>query len=378
MPEKLLFTDARVRKWTQRASLPGKLENLLEKSTLGDVVVKGEPVALKIHFGSQGAFRTIRPSFVRRVVDAVKKAGGKPFVTDTVRIKGIEYLDVAAYNGFCEQTLGAPVVLADGLFGKDYVKVPCGGIMPFAPVASCIHDSPSMIVLTHCKGHVQAGYAGAIKNLAMGGVSAQNREDAEIRKKIGRPGMHLCHKGDVTFDESLCEVCGQCVDACPMDALQIIGGKLVMDRKKCFSCCRCARVCHTGAMKAPEIGNAFQEALAHVAKAVLSTFEPGRVFYLNFLMDMQPECDCMPGADVPVLGDAGILAGRNPCAIDAAACDIMKKSTPLPGSALFEAGCTAPGRDPWEVLHGRSGREHIEKLAEVAGLALDYEIEALD
>ncbi len=378
MAEKLLFTDARVRKWTHAASLPGKLENLLDKCKLERVVVKGEPCAIKMHFGSQGAFRTVRPAFVRRVVDAARKAGAKPFVTDTVRIKGIDYLDVAASNGICEQSVGAPVVLADGLFGKDYVKVDCGGYMPFAPVASCINDSPSMIVLTHCKGHVQAGYAGAIKNLAMGGVSAQNREEGDMRKRVGRPGMHLLHHGDVELNPELCELCGQCVDACPMDAVSIKDEKISLDRRKCWSCCRCVRVCRTGALKGPDIGPAFQDALAHVAKAVLSTFEKGRVFYLNFMMDVQPECDCMPGADVPVLADAGILAGADPCAIDNATCDLLARSHPIPGAALHEKGCREPGGEPFEILHGKSGRDHIKKLAEIGGFSVDYEIEALE
>jgi len=32
---------------------------------------------------------------IRKVVDMVKKAGAKPFITDTVRIMGLDYIEVA-------------------------------------------------------------------------------------------------------------------------------------------------------------------------------------------------------------------------------------------------------------------------------------------
>jgi uncharacterized Fe-S center protein len=372
--DQLFFADARVRVWNHRSSLPGKFERLLRRVQLENVVKKGEPVAVKMHFGSWGAFKIIRPAFVRKVVDSVREAGGKPFVCDTVRIKGIDYLEVAAQNGITPQSVNAPVILADGLNGLDYVKVECSQKMPFAPVASCIHDAPSMIVLSHCKGHVQAGYAGAVKNLAMGGVSAQNREDAQVRKKVGRAGMHLLHRGDIEYDASLCDVCGQCIDACPLEALSIKDDELVLDRKKCWSCCRCARVCPTGAMKAPEVGEDFQDGMAEVAKAVLSTFDEGRVYYFNFLLDIQPECDCMPGADVNVVQDIGILGGPNPCSVDIATCDLIARGEPLRGSMLWEAGVTEPGTEPWEKLHGKTGRRHVEILAELADLQTEYRI----
>ena len=173
------FVDARVTNWTRAGSLPGKLETLLSKhGNLKGVVKPNEPVAVKMHFGSQGAHRIIRPAFVRRVVEAVREAGGKPFVCDTVRIRGVDYLDVAASNGITADTVRAPVALADGLFGLDCIEVKAGSMMPDVPVASGIHDVPAMIVLTHCKGHVQSGYAGAVKNLAMGCVSGSVRVKA--------------------------------------------------------------------------------------------------------------------------------------------------------------------------------------------------------
>ena len=56
-------------------------------------------MAIKTHFGSQGAHRVVRPIFLRTIVEGVRAVGGKPFVCDTVRIQGWDYLEVASWNG---------------------------------------------------------------------------------------------------------------------------------------------------------------------------------------------------------------------------------------------------------------------------------------
>jgi len=378
MTAKVYHVDARVTSWTQAASLPGKLEGLLrDHANLESVVKQGEPVALKMHFGSFGAHRIIRPVFVRKVVEAARGAGAKPFVCDTVRIKGVDYLDVACMNGISPHSVGAPVVLADGLFGKDYVVIESGPLMPWVPVASGIHDVRSMIVLSHCKGHVQSGYAGAVKNLGMGCVSATVRKKAD-RTRVGRGGMHTMHKGHVRWEKGSCTFCGACIDACPLDAVHIDEdkGEVVIDYKNCWSCARCARVCPEGSMIAPDVGEEFHDALAECAKGVLSTFDPGRILYINFLLDIQPECDCMPGADVSVVQDLGILLSDNPVAVDLAACDLIEASDALPGSA-YSAKDRASGKSAWEALHGKTGRRHVEALGEIAGIEKEYEIISL-
>ncbi len=106
--------------------MPGKLERLLQSVGLSDYFEKDEWVAVKTHFGSQGAHRIVRPIFLRKVVDALIETGSKPFVTDTVRIKGLDYLEVANQNGINHLSVGAPVVLADGIYGNDNIMVKAG------------------------------------------------------------------------------------------------------------------------------------------------------------------------------------------------------------------------------------------------------------
>jgi len=174
----VFFASARATRWDYRYSLAAKLEEILRRLDLGSRIQPGEYVAIKTHFGSEGVHRIVRPFFLRKVVEAVREVGGKPFVTDTVRIGGWDYLEVANQEGLNPLSLGCPVVLADGLFGYDSVAVPAGPILGEVRVASAIYDAPAMVVVSHCKGHIQAGYGGAIKNLAMGGVAGRDRGGA--------------------------------------------------------------------------------------------------------------------------------------------------------------------------------------------------------
>ena len=78
--------------------------------------------------------------------------------------------------------------------------------------------------------------------------------------------------------------------------------------------------------------------MAESAAAVLSTFpDRKKVLYVNFLFQVQPECDCMPIAEVPVIQDQGILVSADLGAIEQASVDILRKAPPLPQSAAEDA-----------------------------------------
>lgn len=371
--KKVYFASARIRKWRHEESLPGKLERLLGRMDLASRIEKNEWVAVKTHFGSTGAHRIIRPVFLRKVVDAVRAAEGKPFVCDTVRLNGLEYLEVANQNGLNHLSLGAPVVLADGLYGKDniLVKAP-GDILGEVAVASLIHDVPAMIVCSHIKGHINAGFAGAIKNLAMGGVSAQHRS---CGWKCGRGAMHSIGEGKLFWDEEKCTLCRQCEEVCPLECIRFKeDGKFYYDDERCWRCGRCTRVCPGEAISHEEADpGAFVRSLAASAAAVLGTFRPGKVLYVNFLTEIQPECDCMPGADVPLVQDAGIMISDDLVAIEKASMEMLAASEPLPDSAASDAGLKK-GADILRELHNRDYRLQIEE-AERLGLGSgDYEL----
>lgn len=311
--------------------MPGKLDRILRTVGLSRYCGPDEWVAVKTHFGSEGAHRIVRPVFIRKVVEALKATGSKPFVTDTVRIKGLDYLEVANQNGINHLSVGAPVVIADGLYGRDNLMVKAGDILGEIAIASLIHDVPAMVVCSHTKGHINAGYGGAIKNLAMGAVSSSHRH---CGWKCGRGSMHTIGEGELVWDREKCELCYQCAEVCPLGTIVFKEGtELVWDGEICWRCGRCVRVCQAGALHLPGDDKRFLRSLAEAAGAVLGTFGPKKVLYINFLTEIQPECDCMPAADVPVVQDQGILVSDDLVAIEQASIDLIRTASPLPGSA---------------------------------------------
>jgi uncharacterized Fe-S center protein len=367
------LAPARAIRWDYSASQVAGLERLIEKVNLKGAVEKGEYVAIKTHFGSEGAHRIVRPRFLRVLADAVKAAGGKPFVCDTVRIEGWDYLEVANQNGINPQSVGCPVILADGIFGFDSLAVEAGPVLESVQVATTIHDAPAMIVVSHCKGHVQVGYGGAIKNLAMGGVAGRHRSGDW---KQARGHLHAARGDDafITRNPELCTMCLQCLHVCPTEAISEEGDGLVVDDKKCWRCGRCERVCPEGAILLDKLTpENFRMGLAEAAKAVLSTFEPGKVLYFNFVLEVQPECDCMPVADTPVVQDQGILAATDIVAVEQATLDLIDNAAPLPESLAEDREIKAGQRVLTEAL-GVDGREHIDAAAQAGLGSKQYEL----
>ncbi len=357
------FAPARVKKWKYSESLPGKLERLLKKIGLPRYFEKDEWVAIKTHFGSEGAHRVVRPVFLRKVVEALRSIGAKPFITDTVRIKGLDYLEVANQNGINHLSCGAPVVLADGLYGNDNIMVKAGEILGEIAVASVIYDVPAMVVCSHFKGHINAGFGGAIKNLAMGAVSGSHRH---CGWRCGRGAMHTIGEGMLVWDREKCVLCLQCEEICPLECIEFKGGEFTYNDERCWRCGRCTRVCPEGALVLPADDELFMRSLAEAAMAVLSTFKPGKVIYINFLTEIQPECDCMPAADVAVVQDQGILISDDIVAIEQASLDLIMGKAPLPESLAEEMGI----KQGDDILMGLNRKPYLLQIEEAERLGL--------
>ncbi|MCJ7507364.1 MAG: DUF362 domain-containing protein [candidate division Zixibacteria bacterium] len=364
MPSKVYFINARVEKFDYKYSLLGRLEKVLKDIDLSKYFSGEELVPIKMHLGNKGAHSTIRPNFVKLVIDKMKEVGAKPFVTDSARVKPYEYLEVANEMGYNSLTLGVPIIIADGIFGFDSIKVKAGEMLKEINVPTAIYDASAMMVLTHVKGHIDSSLGGAIKNLAMGCVSALPRSCHW--KEGGRGKMHFLMWDIMEWDKKLCTFCGICVNNCPMDAITIKAKVFEVDDKKCVRCGRCVKVCPERALKIPFSAENFQKGMAESVKAVLSTFKPGKVLYINFILDVQPECDCMLVTDTPVIQDQGILVSDDIVAIDQATMDIIQKAAPLPQSKAegIELG---KFEDILSAIHQKDAKIQI-KAAEKLGL----------
>ncbi len=179
------------------------------------------------------------------------------------------------------------------------------------------------------------------------------------------------------WDSEKCELCYQCAEVCPLNAIVFEENEeLAWDGNTCWRCGRCVRVCQNEAISMPGDDERFMRSLAEAAKAVLSTFEDKKVLYINFLTEIQPECDCMPTADVPVIQDKGILVSDDLVAIEQASMDMLRKSELLPESAITEKDIGPDG----DILTGLHKRNYIMQVEEAERLGLgvrSYELIAI-
>ena len=113
-------------------SLLNRIQTLAEAAGIKKTVKKRGLTAIKIHFGERGNTAFIRPILVRPIVDAVRDAGGRPFLTDAntlyvgTRGNAVDHLNTALLNGFGYSVVGAPLIIADGISGQEEVAVPVG------------------------------------------------------------------------------------------------------------------------------------------------------------------------------------------------------------------------------------------------------------
>jgi len=170
MTSPVFFGSARQARLEAKETLPAKLDLILERLHVRDRV-KGETVAIKMHTGNNINYSTVHPVFVRKIVQAVKDGGGKPFVTDV-------NWDVAGAEerGYSIEILGCPVYPAAGLDEKYFYahRRPYKNIQEWK-VAGLIQDATFLINLAHVKGHPSCSFGAAFKNLALGCMIGKTR-----------------------------------------------------------------------------------------------------------------------------------------------------------------------------------------------------------
>jgi uncharacterized Fe-S center protein len=115
------------------------------------------------------------------------------------------------------------------------------------------------------------------------------------------------------------------------------------------------------------------KSLSEAAKTVLSTFKPNKVIYINFLTEIQPECDCMPAAEVPVIQDIGILISDDIVSVEQASINMLLKENPLP-SSLAEDEKIKGGEDILLNLHKKPYLLQIEEAERLELGSRQYEL----
>ena len=199
-----------------------------------------------------------------------------------------------------------------------------------------------------------AGFGGAIKNLAMGCAPAAGKKEQHFRTS-----PHVV--------EEKCVACGKCVEVCPVGASSLVGEAAMIEPDICISCGQCMEACPSNAIDIdwehdiPE----FLECLTEYAYGAVKGKED-RVGYINFLLKVTPDCDCVPWSDAPIVPDIGILASKDPVALDQASYDLVNRQQGLVSSSLHFNHEAGAGRVQGHMAYGR--REHQLEYGEKIGI----------
>ena len=361
----VLFASAHVPRLDRNLTLPARFARMLEQIDLAERF-DGKRVAIKMHVGGDIGFYTIHPLFVRMVVDAIRNAGGQPFLTD-----GSFSTDAAAARGYVPEVVNARVVGAGGehdrYFYERATDIPG---LPSVEVCGNIADADAMLVLSHGKGHGHTGYGGAIKNIGMGCVSYRTRG-----------AIHALMASHFDWQGERCTHCGQCISGCPTGAIRFNDkDELSIFDHHCRYCMHCTKSCPEQALTMEQPGDKFcdfQAGMAATVKEVLATFTPDSLYYITTLMNITPLCDCWGFSTQPLVPDIGIVASNDIVAIEQASLDLIKAEHLIPGT-LPEQLCP-PGDTGhlFERIHGKDPYEQVRQATAANLGSPDYTLEEI-
>ena len=218
-------------------------------------------VAVKVSTGEAGNDHYLNPNLVK---DLVHEVNGTIVECDTADYGGMRFLpsmhyQVAADHGWTEI---ANVDLLDE-FGEISIPVTGGSFLTEDLIGGGLGYYDFVMVLSHFKGHMIAGFGGALKNIAIGLASPE-----------GKTRIH--------------------------SAESIVPGLVVPNQ------------------------DAFTGAMAEAAKAVYEYEDNGsRMLFINVMNNLSVDCDCVGYPAAPTMANVGILASTDPVALDQACVDIV-------------------------------------------------------
>ena len=198
--------------------LAAKAKKVYLATGFNERIAEGDFAALKIHFGEAGNTGYIKPAWLAGLIWEVRTRTKHAFLTDSNtlyvgnRSNSIDHLRLAWSHGFTPEATGLPVIIADGLIGRDKQEPRSAQARTASSkIASAILDSDAFIGLTHVTGHVQTGLGAAIKNMGMGCASRAGKLD---QHSVTHPRVNA----------KQCRNCSVCMAFCPGGGHRPSGG----------------------------------------------------------------------------------------------------------------------------------------------------------
>jgi len=340
------------------SSLGNKAVRLIELTGFLNSVGENDFIGIKTHFGEEGNLGHIDAGIIARIAGAARQRSKRTFVVETntlyagSRSNAAEHSALAERHGFTFSALGVPVIIADGLKGRNFTAVRIDGRhLKEVKIASDVVDADILIVVSHITGHMQCGFGGAIKNIGMGCAS-----------RAGKLEQHSNVIPSIAQDK--CKGCRECAKWCPAGAVCFSGGKAHIEEKKCIGCGECTVVCKNGAVdiKWSESVRNLQEKIAEYALGVCESTGKDKMLFINFLTHVTKDCDCMAKGEAPVCKDVGIMLSCDPVALDKASVDMITNANK---KDIFKEGYPEIDWMP-QLSHGKN-----------IGLgSMDYELES--
>lgn len=223
------------------------------------VELTGDNIAVKLSTGEPPASNYLDPDLIR---DLVEHVDGTIVECNTAyggsRSETAMHYQVAEDHGFT--TLGKGFVIMDE-DGSMILPVEGGNQLKENYVGAHFGDFDGFLVLSHFKGHMIAGFGGAIKNISIG-----------IGSQEGKNLIHTAGRSHTSW----------------------FGGEQ----------------------------DAFLESMADAGKSVVDALD-GNILFINVMNHLSIDCDCNGNPAEPDIHDIGILASRDPVALDQACVDLI-------------------------------------------------------
>ena len=328
-------------------------------------MAKDKQILIKTHFGEDGNTAYINPQYIRKTVDWIKSKNALPYIGDSStlykgrRNKAISHLELALEHGFSYASVNAPLVILDGIKSDYYKTYDLNGKhFKDVQIVGALGATDGAVIMSHVKGHGLTGMGAAIKNLAMG-----------LANRTQKQRMH----GDIKplFEKSKCIACHECIRVCPVNAVSGKSSDIIIDLDICIGCAECITHCPTQAMKLlwNETPSILSEKMAETALAAVNILDR-KLIYMNFMLNITPNCDCDGAVDNSIVNDIGLLISEDPIAIDKASLDMVNKQVPLSNSSI--SGCSG---EVFKNVHPKvDALRQLSYGAEIGLGSMEYEL----